>query len=170
MGGMKESYYPDTAGHRGIDTSIEAAKSIDANKLRGLSLDIIKSSMGLNSFEVYQIINKNFAIAFHDIQPRISELVATGQIKDSKIRRPGRTSKKAIVYVAVPVDQIKPPAIKIKPIGEPTLFGEMMRATMAYAKDPHRLNHQDMMIANRKWLEALAGSMGNITYTIEGEK
>jgi predicted transcriptional regulator len=93
--------YPDEPGHRGVDTSIEAAKAIvnAAGRLQRMALFAIREMgpRGLTSQELADRIGVDFA----SIQPRTSELRRLGLIDDSGLRRPNRNGKRAIVWIAV---------------------------------------------------------------------
>jgi hypothetical protein len=94
------STYPESPGHRGIDTSVAAADDL-ASKLgflqrmvgttihraggRGLTTDELAANLGLNRWTV---------------QPRTSELRRKGIIRDSGRRRPNATGRMAIVWIA----------------------------------------------------------------------
>jgi hypothetical protein len=92
--------YPDFPGHRGVETSVQAAQDL-APKLgrlqrvaekaireaggAGLTADELAARVGLDRWS---------------IQPRTSELRRKGVIRDSGLRRPNGTGKKAIVWTA----------------------------------------------------------------------
>ncbi len=91
--------YPNEAGHRGIDTSIEGAQHIAGDlpylqklvravvadaKDRGVTCDEIAEALGWNRFRV---------------RPRTSELRAAHRIEDSGQRRKNDTGVSAIVWV-----------------------------------------------------------------------
>lgn len=92
--------YPNAPGHRGVDTSVEAATAI-APCLKGLqarALREIRASgrLGLTSQELADHIGVDRTA----IQPRTTELKLLGLIRDSGQRRPNRTSgKNAIVWI-----------------------------------------------------------------------
>jgi DNA-directed RNA polymerase specialized sigma24 family protein len=92
--------YPHSAGHRGVDTSIEAAQSIQSKlgNLQATALNaIIKSGLrGLTADELAVTLG----LDRYSIQPRTSELKRLGKIKDSGQRRKNTTGKMAIVWVA----------------------------------------------------------------------
>lgn len=92
--------YPDTPGHRGVDTSIAAAEMVAgiAGPIRrmvykavyeaggaGLTTDEIAAALGMPRYRV---------------QPRTSELKYSRRIRDSGSRRPNVSGCNAIVWVA----------------------------------------------------------------------
>lgn len=90
--------YPDAPGHRGIDTSIEAAVALvpALRTLQQLALDYIKScgALGATSDECAA----GLGIDRGSVQPRTSELSRKGLIVDSGLRRRNATGKRAIVW------------------------------------------------------------------------
>lgn len=97
---MTASEYPHEAGHRGVDTSIEAARSIDiaVGHMQRIALRAIKAagSRGLTTNELVAAVN----IHRDSIQPRTTELKELGLIRDSGGRRENANGKRAIVWVA----------------------------------------------------------------------
>lgn len=93
--------YPHHPGHRAADTSQEAAQSLAkraGSKVRDLVLEAIRISgtYGATSEE----IASRLRLPYHTVQPRTSELIRLGEIRDSGVRRLNRlTGKKAIVWV-----------------------------------------------------------------------
>ena len=95
----QEGTYPHSPGHRGVDTSIEAAGSI-ARKLGRLQAITHKAisltgHRGATSHELCDRLD----IANTSIQPRISELRRMGRIKDSGQRRRNASGVSAIVWI-----------------------------------------------------------------------
>lgn len=90
--------YPDSPGHRGIDTSIEAADALASRlgTLQKLTLDFIarRGAFGATSDECAA----GLGIDRGSIQPRTSELSRKGLIIDSGLRRLNATRKRAIVW------------------------------------------------------------------------
>ena len=93
-------HYPNQPGHRGIDTSIEAAGVIApaAGKLQRLVLDAIAGAglSGRTTDEVAGFLD----LSRTSVQPRTSELRRKGLIRDSGVRRPNASRVRAIVWVA----------------------------------------------------------------------
>ena len=94
--------YPNEPGHRGISTSIEAADAIAPvqGKLQKLVLQVIRDAgyFGITAEEIaYRVEMPREAI-----QPRTTELRRKGLIDDRGVRRPNRSGKRAIAWVAVP--------------------------------------------------------------------
>ena len=94
------TFYPDSPGHRNVDTSIAAANAfapklgrlqriaeaaIREAGLYGLTADELAARLGMDRWS---------------IQPRTSELRRKGIIRDSGLRRPNATGKQAIVWIA----------------------------------------------------------------------
>lgn len=92
--------YPDVPGHRGVETSMEAADEIatDCARLQSMALAAIRGagSSGLTADELAAKLDMNR----WSIQPRTSELRAKRLIGDSGQRRRNCTGKRAIVWVA----------------------------------------------------------------------
>jgi hypothetical protein len=95
-------HYPDKPGHRGVDTSIMAAVALapKLGRLQRMVHAAIASvaPQGLTADE----LAANLRLDRYSVQPRTSELRLKGLIADSGLRRPNRTGKMAIVWVAVP--------------------------------------------------------------------
>lgn len=93
-----EPIYPETPGHRWIDTSIEAADIIapKCGRLQRMVLTAITnaSTAGLTTDEIADALN----IDRGSVQPRTSELKLLGLIVDSKQRRKNRSGIRAIVW------------------------------------------------------------------------
>jgi hypothetical protein len=95
-----EPIYPDGPGHRGIDTSVEAARKMEMSvgHLQRIALKAIRDAggRGLTTNELAAVAR----IHRDSIQPRTSELRERGLIYDSGMRRPNANGKNAIVWVA----------------------------------------------------------------------
>jgi hypothetical protein len=92
--------YPDAPGHRNIDTSIAAADAL-APKLgrrQRMAETAIRNAglLGLTADELASRLDMDR----WSIQPRTSELKRKGLIRDSGLRRPNATGKRAIVWIA----------------------------------------------------------------------
>jgi hypothetical protein len=94
-------HYPNQPGHRGIDTSIEAAGIIApaAGKLQRVVLDAIASAglFGRTTDEVADFLRLHRT----SVQPRTSELRRKGLIRDSGQRRRNASGVRAIVWAAI---------------------------------------------------------------------
>jgi hypothetical protein len=94
------SSYPDAPGHRGVDTSVEAADILAPRlgRLQVVSLTAIRDAghRGLTADELARVV----ALDRWSVQPRTSELRRKGLIRDSGQRRPNTTGKRAIVWIA----------------------------------------------------------------------
>ena len=92
--------YPDSPGHRHIDTSMAAAAALmpHLGRLQQMALVAIKAAgeRGLTADE----LAARLGMSRWSIQPRTSELKRKGLICDSLIRRANITGKDAIVWVA----------------------------------------------------------------------
>lgn len=92
--------YPDTPGHRNVDTSIAAANAIAPalGRLQHIALVAIRcaGSRGLTADE----LASHLGLRRWTIQPRTTELKRKGRIRDSGQRRLNCTGKQAIVWVA----------------------------------------------------------------------
>lgn len=91
--------YPVSPGHRGIETSIEAAEATapKVGRLQRMTLAAITSACwnGLTADEA----SMTCGMDRWSIRPRLSELRVKGLIVDSGLRRPNVTGKRAIVWV-----------------------------------------------------------------------
>jgi DNA-directed RNA polymerase specialized sigma24 family protein len=90
--------YPDAPGHRGIDTSVEAAAAMSQHlgRLQDMAFNAIKAAgaLGLTADELAERLGVNR----YTIQPRTSELRRLRKIADSGQRRRNVSGKKAIVW------------------------------------------------------------------------
>ena len=97
--------YPDTPGHRGVDTSIMAAKAVAgiAGPLRRLVYKAIFAAgpRGLTTDEIAAAL----AMPRYSVQPRTTELKHGRRIHDSGRRRPNASGCNAIVWVAASVTE-----------------------------------------------------------------
>jgi hypothetical protein len=90
--------YPDTPGHRGVETSIEAADAVapKCGRLQKLTLAAIADAgpFGRTADECAEVMG----LDRYSVQPRTSELNRKGLIVDSGLRRFNATGKRAIVW------------------------------------------------------------------------
>jgi len=97
---MHSHDYPNEPGHRGVDTSIEAARAIELSvgHLQRVALRAIRAAggRGLTTNELAATAR----IDRDSIQPRTTELKLLGLIRDSGGRRPNANGINAIVWVA----------------------------------------------------------------------
>lgn len=97
------STYPDAPGHRNVETSIAAADALapTLGRLQHMADAAIRNAgfYGSTSDELAARLNMDRG----SIQPRTSELRRKGIIRDSGRRRPNRTGKQAIVWVAAAI-------------------------------------------------------------------
>ncbi|CAN5899763.1 hypothetical protein BH24BAC1_BH24BAC1_36910 [soil metagenome] len=95
------STYPDSPGHRNVDTSIAAADALalKLGRLQRMAQAAISEAgpRGLTADELAARLEMDR----WSIQPRTSELRRKGLIRDSGQRRPNGTGKLAIVWTAV---------------------------------------------------------------------
>jgi len=82
------------------DTSIEAAESIDVNKLEGMVLNAIRAA-GANGMTQTELLAKFPGYSYSSITARPSALKRKGLIEDSGLRRPSANGRNQIVLVAV---------------------------------------------------------------------
>jgi hypothetical protein len=82
------------------DTSIEAAESIDVNKLEGMVLNAIRAA-GANGMTQTELLVKFPGYSYSSITARPSALKRKGLIEDSGLRRPSANGRNQIVLVAV---------------------------------------------------------------------
>ena len=92
--------YPDMPGHRGVDTSIEAAEMVAsiAGPLRRMVYRAVHESgaRGLTTDEIAAALR----MPRYSVQPRTTELKHDRRIRDSGRRRPNVSGCNAIVWVA----------------------------------------------------------------------
>lgn len=81
------------------DTSVEAALSIEVNKLEGMVLNAIKSA-GHKGMTQQELIEKFSNYSYSSITARPSALKRKGLIVDSGERRVGKSGRKQAVLVA----------------------------------------------------------------------
>jgi DNA-directed RNA polymerase specialized sigma24 family protein len=98
---MADTIYPEIPGHRGVETSIEAADAIApaTGRLQTMAYDAIRAAGvdGLTADELASVLD----VSRWAIQPRTSELRRKHLIIDSGARRRNVTGRRAIVWVAV---------------------------------------------------------------------
>ncbi len=97
---MSASDYPHVAGDRGVDTSVEAARSLDlaVSHLQRIALKAIKAAggRGLTTNELVAAVGIHRDV----LQPRTTELKELGLIRDSGVRRENANGNRAIVWIA----------------------------------------------------------------------
>ena len=96
---MSDDRYPDAPGHRGVDTSIEAAEDIGAaaGRLQRIVLAAIRDA-GHHGRSTNELADQ-LQLDRNSIQPRTSELRSKRLIADSGVRRRNASGKRAIVWV-----------------------------------------------------------------------
>ena len=94
------STYPDTPGHRNVETSIAAADALAPRlgRLQRMAERAIRDAgaRGLTADE----LAARLEMQRWSVQPRTSELYRKGLIRDSGQRRRNCTGKLAIVWIA----------------------------------------------------------------------
>jgi hypothetical protein len=95
------STYPDTPGHRNVDTSVAAADDLapKLGRLQRMAECTIRYAgpQGLTADELAARLQMDR----WSIQPRTTELRRKGLIRDSGQRRRNSTGKAAIVWIAL---------------------------------------------------------------------
>ncbi len=101
---MREPY-PESPGSNWRDTSRDAADQIrePAGTLRSLVYDLICSRPNLTTHECAELLGRPVS----SVQPRFSELAATGRIVDSGQRRRNLASGKNAIAWEVPRGQLE---------------------------------------------------------------
>lgn len=99
---VQQSLFGDTAPHvRSSDTSKAAARSIEPQlgRLQGKVLEVIqrRAALGATTDEVEFVL----AMSHQTVSARVKELRDKGLIRDKGTRRPTRSGRAAVVYVAV---------------------------------------------------------------------
>ena len=89
------NFYPDVAGFKKGETSKEAARTIEptAKILREKVLEVLKRG-AKTADEVAEVLG----VQIWSCRPRLSELLARKQIKDSGVRRKNQSGKSAVVW------------------------------------------------------------------------
>ena len=97
---MQNELYPNTPGHRGIDTSIEAAALVapTLGRLQAITRQAILSA-GRHGATAHELCDR-LDMERTSIQPRISELRQKRLVADSGYRRRNSSGVNAIVWVA----------------------------------------------------------------------
>jgi DNA-binding MarR family transcriptional regulator len=99
FGEAEPAEYPDAPGHRGVDTSREAAEAFapKLGRLQKLALEAIRSRgpFGLTADELAETLG----LDRYSIQPRSTELRRKRLIEDSGLRRFNATGRRAIVWI-----------------------------------------------------------------------
>lgn len=95
---MSDDRYPDVPGHRGVETSVEAADAVapTAGRLQRIVFDAIAQAgpAGRSTNELAEQLH----LERGSVQPRTSELRSKRLIADSGLRRPNANGKRAIVW------------------------------------------------------------------------
>lgn len=91
--------YPQSPGYKGGETSLAAARSIDANTLRAKVLTELGKSPG-----TADEIAGRLGLSILSIRPRCSELAALGKIEDSGIRHLNSSGRSAVVWCVPALD------------------------------------------------------------------
>lgn len=104
------STYPNSPGHRGVDTSVAAADDIapSLGRMQRMVEMAIRGACahGLTTDEIAVKLDMNR----WTVQPRTSELRRKGIIHDSGQRRPNVTGKMAIVWIVATSKVAEAPA------------------------------------------------------------
>lgn len=92
--------YPDTPGHRNVDTSMAAANALahKLGRLQHMAHTTIRAA-GADGLTCDELAAKLGMVRW-SVRPRTSELRCKGLIRDSGQRRPNVTGKLAIVWIA----------------------------------------------------------------------
>lgn len=94
--------YPDSPGHRGVDTSVEAADAIAPRQVP-LQRQVLRTIVAAGEYgATTNEIAAKLEINRDSIQPRTSELRSKMLIMDSGERRKNANGKNAIVWTAQP--------------------------------------------------------------------
>lgn len=95
--------YPEYPGHRGQDTSIEAAEALSPylNRLQKLVHSAVDEATerrdGCTTIEAANALGRDH----HEVGKRITELQQKGSVKDSGRRRLNPSGRKASVWITV---------------------------------------------------------------------
>ena len=98
---MSGATYPNAPGHRGVDTSIEAARDMRpaSKRLQDAIIAKLKSygALGATTSELAIALSKPIG----NVRPRVTELRALGKVEPSAERRKNHRGKTEIVWVMV---------------------------------------------------------------------
>lgn len=151
--------YAGQPGFKTEGTSADAARAMTstAKTVRLSILKIMEQSEGWTTDEMAGALGLNILT----VRPRFSELAAEGRIKDSGARRENVSGHNAIVWVLAPPGTIRKKPYKMKPVGNPQLWGELMRAIYAHARtaiaDPRKeQTRKKLNIAALVWSSDMA--------------
>lgn len=89
-----EPTYPYSPGHRGVETSIAAAQSIDARTLQKLVVGALAQYGEMTADE----IAARLGLSILSTRPRCTELKRLGRIRDTGERRPNASGRNAAVF------------------------------------------------------------------------
>jgi len=90
--------YPWQAGHRGVDTSVEAAEGVDGAGLRAEVLDVLHRCGPQTTDEAAGWLGRSVL----SIRPRFTELLRVGAIHRAGERRPNASGRMAHVFQVTP--------------------------------------------------------------------
>ena len=152
--------YPVEPHAANTSASQEGAEIISKKvvSLREKVIEILSRHwLGLTAEQIGIYINphKTAEEARKWINPRISELRAMGQVKDSRNSGKSSNGVKATVWVLGRDETYLKKRLCKKPVGDPVLWGKMMQACYAYAHDASEENEDKRYAATFAWQQDL---------------
>ena len=97
-------HYPHVAGHRRVDTSVEAAKKIDANKSRKMKCyqEVLAHLLRMGSYgaTTHELERALAEYDYDYLQPRVTEMFKLGKIFVSEQRRKNAKGNNERVWIA----------------------------------------------------------------------
>lgn len=148
------------------NTSKLSAEKLDSKSLRTRIMAHLElNPQGLTCHDIAHLLK----IQMNTATSQLSMLQTDGFIEPRGEVISSKTNRHVSLFV------ITPPLLrgeaardakkkKIKPIGNPELFGKMMQAVYAYAAEPTQGNNGTLSNAATKWAMHLAGEIGGIEY------
>jgi DNA-binding Lrp family transcriptional regulator len=129
---------------RGSDTSKEAAvkfasaaKSIRENILHIMRTENVEPDLFTRGWTPDEIVER-MGLDRCTVRPRFTELAADGIIRDTGLRRENKRGYKTTVFEVVSAAvSVSPPKKKMKPVGDPELWGKVMQGIYATAHCLH---------------------------------
>lgn len=102
--------------------------------------------------EVARLLDINLVTA----RARVCDLRSEGALRETGAIDVTNCGKSSTVYELIPVEERKPVKKKLKPVGDPELWGEMLRLAYTYANDDNHITKCDMELAAIEWINAFS--------------
>ena len=95
---MNDQSYPDAPGHQNVDTSIEAAATVDANYLRNCVMQMLTTNGELSPDQCAE----GLGLSILSIRPRFTELYKKHRIERTGKKAKTASGKQAHIYRITP--------------------------------------------------------------------